>query len=93
VPDLPGTVIEVVPELLQRRLDLPLRATRSISRIPAARSLQWWSVKIAIAASTLPSSRGSASAEAWTAGALPGGRWAIITAEGSTATTSRSAGS
>lgn len=55
-------------------------ATRSSSRIPSARSLQWWSVKIAIAASTLSSVSGSASAAAWSAGTLPGGRWAIMTA-------------
>jgi hypothetical protein len=50
-------------------------------------------VKIAIAASTLSSSSGRASAEAWITGALPGGRWAIITSEGSRAITSRPAGS
>ena len=39
------------------------------------------------------SSKGSDSAPAWTTGAASGGRWAIITADGSTATTSRSTGS
>ena len=69
------------------------RATRRISPTPAARSRQWWTVIIAIAASKLSSSKGSSSALAWTTGAAPGARWEIITAEGSTAVTSRSAGS
>ena len=46
-----------------------------------------------MAASKASSANGSASAEACTAGAAPTGRWASITGEGSTATTSRSAGS
>ena len=50
-------------------------------------------VRTAIAASKLASAKGSASALACTAGAAPGGRWAIITADGSTAVTSRSGGS
>jgi hypothetical protein len=48
---------------------------------------------IAIAASKLSSSNGSSSALAWTTGADPGGRWEIISLEGSTAVTSRPAGS
>ena len=43
-----------------------------------------------MAASKAPSANGSASALAATQGAAPAGRWARITAEGSTATTSRS---
>ena len=69
------------------------RATRRSSAQPARQSLQWCSVMIAIAASKLASAKGSASALACTAGAAPGGRWAIITADGSTAVTSRSGGS
>ncbi len=48
---------------------------------------------VAIAASKLSSSKGSSSALAWTTGAAPAGRWEIITPEGSTAVTSRPAGS
>ena len=44
-------------------------------------------MRTAIAASKLASSNGSASALACTAGAASGGRWAIITADGSTAVT------
>ena len=68
-------------------------ATRRISATPARQSDQWCIVSTASAASNEPSSNGSASAEAWTAGAAPGARCASITAEGSTATTSRSRGS
>jgi hypothetical protein len=50
-------------------------------------------VRIAIAASKLSSAKGSASAAAWTTGADPAGRWPIISVEGSTAVTLRSAGS
>jgi hypothetical protein len=46
-----------------------------------------------MAASKLPSSNGSSSATALTTGAASSGRWAIITSDGSTATTSRSCGS
>jgi hypothetical protein len=46
-----------------------------------------------MAASKLPSSNGSSSAYARTTGAELSGRWAIITSDGSTATTSRSRGS
>ena len=46
-----------------------------------------------MAASKLASSNGSASALACTAGAASGGRWAIITADGSTAVRARSGGS
>lgn len=46
-----------------------------------------------MAASKLESAKGRASARAWITGAVSGGRWAIITAEGSTARTSRSRGS
>ena len=69
------------------------RATRRISARPASRSGQWWTVSTAIAASNESSSKGRASALARTAGAAPGGRRAIISAEGSTAVTSRPAGS
>ena len=61
--------------------------------MPARQSLQWWMVRTAIAASKLPSSNGSDSALPCTTGAASGGRWAIITADGSTAVTSRSGGS
>ena len=69
------------------------RATRRISARPASRSGQWWTVSTAIAASKASSAKGSASALARTAGAAPAGRWAIISAEGSTAVTSLPAGS
>jgi hypothetical protein len=69
------------------------RATRFISAIPRARSLQWWSLSTAMAASNAPSSNGSSSATARTIGAAPSARCAIIVSDGSTATTSRSAGS
>ena len=49
--------------------------------------------RFATTASNDPSGNGSRSAEACTAGAAPAGRWAIITADGSTAVTSRSRGS
>ena len=68
-------------------------ATRRISATPARQSDQWCIVSTASAASNEPASNGSASAEAWTARAAPGARCASITAEGSTATTSRSRGS
>ena len=61
--------------------------------MPPRQSLQWWIVSTAIAASKLSSSNGSASALACTTVAPSGGRWAIITADGSTAVTSRSGGS
>ena len=48
---------------------------------------------MAIAASNAPSANGSASARASMHGAAPGGRCARITADGSTAVTSRSRGS
>jgi hypothetical protein len=44
-------------------------------------------------ASKESSSNGSISAFAWMTGAASAGRWEIISAEGSTATTSRSLGS
>jgi hypothetical protein len=50
-------------------------------------------VSTAIAASKLASAKGSASALALHRGRRVGGRWAIITADGSTAVTSRSGGS
>jgi hypothetical protein len=68
-------------------------ATRRISLNAAARSAQWWRVRIASAASKLWSATGSRSAVPFTAGAAPGWRCAIIVAEGSTASTSRPAGS
>ena len=46
-----------------------------------------------MAASKRRSSNGSSSAKARTTGADPSGRWAIIVSDGSTAVTSRSAGS
>ncbi len=64
-----------------------------ISPTPASRSAQWWTVIIAIAASKLSSSKGRSSALAWITGAAPAARWEIIVAEGSTAVTSRPAGS
>ena len=69
------------------------RPTRRSSRSPPSRSAQWWSDSTAIAASNAPSANGSASARASTHGAAPGGRCARITADGSTAVTSRSRGS
>jgi hypothetical protein len=69
------------------------RATRAISARPARGSRQWWTVIVAIAASKASSSKGRSSALAWTAGTAPGGRWEIISGDGSTAVTSRSAGS
>jgi hypothetical protein len=48
---------------------------------------------MAIAASNRRSGKGSASAAARIALAAPGGRWSIITWDGSTAVTSRSPGS
>ena len=69
------------------------RPTRRSSRSPASRSSQWWSESTAIVASNEPSPNGSASARASMQGAAPGGRWARITADGSTAVTSRSRGS
>ena len=69
------------------------RATRRNSATPARQSDQWCIVSTASAASKDWSGNGSASAGARTAGAASGGRCAIITADGSTATTSRSRGS
>jgi hypothetical protein len=69
------------------------RATRCISLSPAPRSAQWWAVRTPIAASKESSPNGSDSALACTTGAEPAGRWKIISAEGSTAVTSRPAGS
>jgi hypothetical protein len=62
-------------------------ATRRISANPRSSDGQWWIVRTASAASTAPSASGIASAVAWTAGASPARRWAIMTAEGSTAST------
>ncbi|HYE19020.1 MAG TPA: hypothetical protein VEA69_11280 [Tepidisphaeraceae bacterium] len=50
-------------------------------------------MRTAITASNARSANGSASARARTAGAAPRGRWASMTADGSTATTDRPAGS
>jgi len=63
------------------------RATRRISASPARGSGQWWIVSTAIAASQAPSASGIRSAAACTAGALPAGRWRIIAADGSIAST------
>ncbi len=63
------------------------RATRRSSAKPRSTSLQWWIVRMASATSKSPSGSGMASALAWIAGAAPGGRCAIIVAEGSMATT------
>jgi hypothetical protein len=63
------------------------RATRRISVRPARGSCQWWIVSTARAASHAPSASGIRSAAACTAGALPAGRWAIMAADGSTAST------
>jgi hypothetical protein len=68
-------------------------ATRRISTIPASGSRQWWTEKTVIAASTDSSSSGRLSAAALSTSAAPGGRWAIISPEGSSATTSMSVGS
>ena len=68
-------------------------ATRRISRSPASTSVQWWIVMTAMAASKESSGNGRCSAAASTAGPAPAGRWPIITADGSTAVTSRSRGS
>ena len=46
-----------------------------------------------MAASKAPSGNGSFSATARTAGAVPPGRWASMTTDGSTATTRRPGGS
>ncbi|HTZ07667.1 MAG TPA: hypothetical protein VMB72_01265 [Acidimicrobiales bacterium] len=56
-------------------------------------SLQWWTVKTARAASKAASAKGRCSATARTTGPEPGGRWAAITGEGSTATTAAWRGS
>ena len=70
------------------------RATRRSSAGPRAQSLQWCSGEERPSRRrSCASAKGSASALACTAGAAPGGRWAIITADGSTAVTSRSGGS
>ena len=69
------------------------RATRRISRSPAIGSGQWWTVAKAIAASKDWSANGRLSAAAATHGAAPAGRCARMTADGSTAVTSRSEGS
>ena len=69
------------------------RTTRCSSPSARGTSRQWWTVLTARAASWLCSGSGKASALAWMTGAAPGGRWAIIVADGSTASTSRSAGS
>jgi hypothetical protein len=69
------------------------RATRRISRSPATGSCQWWMVLNAIAASKDWSSNGRLSAAAATHGAEPSGRSARMTADGSTAVTSRPGGS
>src|SRR5829696_1006593 len=66
------------------------RATRSIWATPARQSGQWCRLSVAIAASTVSSASGSASAAPTITGALPGGRWAIIACEGSMAITHRS---
>ena len=63
------------------------RATRRISANPRSRSRQWWTVSTARAASTAPSSSGMAWAVACTAGASTAGRCAIMTSDGSTAST------
>ena len=69
------------------------RLTRRSSARPAARSAHWWTLNVVMAASKAPVAKGSASAVAATTGAAPGGRWARIVADGSTATTRRSVGS
>lgn len=63
------------------------RATRHISATPRATLVQWWTVRTARAASTEPSARERASAAPRTHGAAPPGRWATMTALGSTPTT------
>jgi hypothetical protein len=69
------------------------QVTRRSSRRPACRSAHWCTLNVVIAASKLPSAKGSCSAVASTAGASPGGRCARIDADGSTGVTWRSAGS
>src|SRR5262249_10096903 len=61
--------------------------------MPPRKSLQWCTVSSAIAASNAPSRKGRASATPRTTGAASGVRCAIITPDGSTATTARSRGS
>jgi len=60
---------------------------------PAVRISPVVHVSTASAASKLSSGNGNASATACTAGAAPSGRWAIMTSDGSTATTRRPFGS
>ena len=68
-------------------------ATRFSSARPATSRCQWWTVRMARAASKQSSGKGRTSAVAWMHGAMAEGRWAIIARDGSTAITSRSAGS
>ena len=68
-------------------------AIRHSSANPAAQSSQWCTVRMARATSARPAGSGSAEPPARTAGPAPGGRCPIMTPEGSTATTARSAGS
>ena len=63
------------------------RATRVSCPKPASTSRQWCKVRIAIAASTAPSANGMSSTEVCNTGAAAGGRWAIMTLDGSTAST------
>jgi len=60
------------------------RITRRISASPRARSLQWCTVNTPIAAPKAPLPKGSASADAHTAGAASAGCCDSITADGST---------
>ena len=66
---------------------------RLSSARPDAQSSQWWTVRIASATSASPERRGSADALARTTGAAPAGRWAIMTVEGSIASTLQCTGS
>ena len=67
--------------------------TRRSSASPAVGSDQWWTVRTAMAPPNAPAGNGRCSAVARTTGAVPGDRWPIMAADGSTATTTRSAGS
>ena len=79
------------PELLQRvgvevGITTGPRLTRRSSRRPRSGSRHWWMVTVAIAASKLSSSNGSALGRRVDRRGQRGGRCARIAAEGSTAT-------
>lgn len=69
------------------------RVTRRSSFSPFARSDQWCTVRMAVEASKPSSANGRSSAKACTTAPAVAGRCRIISSDGSTATTRRSAGS